>query len=90
MSITQDKKQDLIKNYSKSKNDTGSVEVQCAIFSERIKNLTDHLANNNKKDTQAKRGLIILVNRRRKLLKYLERNDNVRYQELIKRLGLRK
>ncbi len=89
MSITVEKKKELIKNYALSKDDTGSVEVQCAILSERIRNLTEHLSF-NKKDTQAKRGLIFLVNQRRKLLRYLERESAPRYQDLIKRLGIRK
>lgn len=89
MSITAEKTQDLIKDFGHTKGDTGSVDVQCAILTERVRNLTEHL-NFNKKDTQAKRGLIFLVNQRRKLLKYLERKDAARYQELIKKLGIRK
>ncbi len=89
MSITKEKKQELITSYAKSKGDTGSVEVQCAVLTERISALTGHLKDMGK-DTQAKRGLIVLVTRRRKLLKYLERNDNARYQALIKKLGIRK
>lgn len=89
MSIVAEKKQELITNYARGKQDTGSVEVQCAILSERIKNLTSHLGGNNK-DFQAKRGLIHLVNQRRRLLKYLQRKDLARYQDLIKRLGIRK
>jgi small subunit ribosomal protein S15 len=89
MSITAEKKVDLIKDYAQSKADTGSVDVQCAILTERIRNLTDHLGG-NKKDTQAKRGLIKLVSQRRKLLRYLERKDANRYQALIKKLGIRK
>jgi small subunit ribosomal protein S15 len=89
MSITAEKKKDLIKDFGLSKEDTGSVDVQCAILTERVRNLTEHLSF-NKKDTQAKRGLIFLVNQRRKLLKYLERKDASKYQELIKKLGIRK
>ncbi len=89
MSITKEKKQELISGYGKIKGDTGSVEVQCAILSERITALTSHLKESGK-DTQAKRGLIVLVVRRRKLLKYLEKSDSGRYQALIKKLGIRK
>ena len=89
MSITKERKQELIKEYAISKDDTGSVEVQCAVMTDRIKNLTEHL-NFNKKDTQAKRGLIFLVNQRRKLIRYLKNSDVNRYSDLIKRLGLRK
>jgi small subunit ribosomal protein S15 len=89
MSITAEKTQDLIKDFGHAKGDTGSVDVQCAILTERVRNLTQHLSF-NKKDTQAKRGLIFLVNQRRKLLRYLERKDAARYQELIKKLGIRK
>lgn len=89
MSATKEKKQELIKNYSITKNDTGSVDVQCAILTERIINLTSHLKE-NKHDTQAKRGLIVLVTRRRKLLRYLDKCDSQRYRDLIKKLGIRK
>ncbi len=89
MSITKAKKQELISSYGKTKGDTGSVEVQCAVLSERITALTGHLKESDK-DTQAKRGLIMLVTRRRKLLKYLEKSDSARYQTLIKKLGIRK
>lgn len=89
MSITQERKQDLIKEYSTSENDTGSVEVQCSVLTERIKNLTDHL-NNNHKDFSSRRGLLVLVGRRRKLLSYLKNKSFERYSNLIKRLGLRK
>lgn len=89
MSITAEKKKDLIQDFSQSKADTGSVDVQCAIITERIRNLTEHLGV-NKKDTQAKRGLINLVSQRRKLLRYLDRKDTSRYQALIKKLGIRK
>ena len=89
MSITKEKKQEVMSQYAQSTNDTGSAEVQCAIISERIKSLTDHL-NENKKDTQAKRGLLMLVAKRRKLLRYLEGVSKSRYQDLIKKLGIRK
>lgn len=89
MSITIEKKQSLIKDFSLSKNDTGSVEVQVAILTERITNLTEHFKVNTK-DFQSRRGLLVLVNRRRRLLNYLKREDMNRYQGLISRLGLRK
>jgi len=89
MSITKEKKVELISTYSSKKNDTGSAEVQCAILSERINALTVHLQE-SKKDKQAKKGLIALVVRRRKLLKYVERDSHERYQNLIKKLGIRK
>jgi small subunit ribosomal protein S15 len=89
MSITKEKKQELISSYGKTKGDTGSVEVQCAVLSERITALTEHLKESSK-DTQAKRGLIMLVVRRRKLLRYLEKSDSARYQTLIKKIGIRK
>ena len=89
MSITKERKQDLMSQYAQTKNDTGSVEVQCAVISERIKSLTGHL-NDNDKDFQARRGLLILVAKRRKLLRYLESKSKTRYQELIKKLGIRK
>ncbi|WP_039455263.1 30S ribosomal protein S15 [Candidatus Jidaibacter acanthamoebae] len=89
MSIAAEKKQALIKDFSLSSNDTGSVEVQVAILSERITNLTEHFKGNTK-DFQSRRGLLVLVNRRRRLLSYLKREDLNRYQDLIARLGLRK
>ncbi|MBN8828700.1 MAG: 30S ribosomal protein S15 [Sphingobacteriia bacterium] len=89
MSITTDKKAELIKSYGLSKEDTGSVEVQCAILTERINNLTEHFKA-NPKDHHSRRGLLILVSRRRRLLEYLKRNSQERYEALIKRLNLRK
>lgn len=89
MSIKAEKKHELIKNFARSQNDSGSVEVQCAILTERIKNLTAH-ANTNKKDFASKRGLLMLVGRRRNLLAYLKKNDYNRYKSLIEALGLRK
>lgn len=88
MSITKETKTSLMKQYARVNNDTGSAEVQCAVMSERIKNLTDHL-NENNKDFQARRGLIALVSRRRKLLRYLKNKDANRYNDLIKGLGIR-
>ena len=89
MSITKEKKDQLIKEYAISGADTGSVEVQCAIMSHRIGNLTDHLKI-SKKDFQSRRGLLVLVNKRRRLLDYLKRTSVERYKSLVERLGLRK
>jgi small subunit ribosomal protein S15 len=89
MSITQELKHELIQNYATSQNDTGSVEVQCAILTKRINNLTAHL-NINKKDFSSKRGMLVLVGRRRRLLAYLKKHHLDRYVALISRLGLRK
>ncbi len=87
--ISKDRKQQLIKEYAISEGDTGSVEVQVAVLTENIKNLTDHL-NTHKKDFHSLRGLQKMVGRRRKLLTYLRENDVDRYRVLIERLGLRK
>jgi small subunit ribosomal protein S15 len=89
MSISKEKKQSLIKEFAVVANDTGSAEVQCAVLTERIKSLTGHL-NDNKQDTQAKRGMIALVIKRRKLLRYVESKDINRYKQLVERLGIRK
>ena len=89
MSITQERKTVLIEEYATAKNDTGSVEVQCAVLTERIKNLTDHLKDNHK-DYSSRRGLLMLVGRRRRLLAYLKKQSLDRYITLINKLGLRK
>lgn len=89
MSITAQRKQELLKEYATQEGDTGSVEVQCAVLTERINNLTEHFKT-NKKDHHSRRGLLILVGRRRRLLDYLKNKDNERYKTLIQRLGLRK
>lgn len=89
MSITKENKHELMKEYATSNNDTGSVDVQCAVLTERIKALTSHM-NSNKKDYQARRGLLVLVNRRRKLMKYLKNNDAERHEALRQKLGMRK
>lgn len=89
MSITAERKGALIKEYGTAKDDTGSPEVQVAILSERINNLTGHLGT-HKKDFHSRRGLLIMVGQRRRLLDYLKRKDDSRYQTLIKRLGLRR
>ena len=89
MSITAERKQELIKEYTTGANDTGSPEVQVAILSERIRNLTEHLQT-HKKDFHSRRGLLMLVGRRRRLLDYLAKKDRERYQTLIGRLNLRR
>jgi small subunit ribosomal protein S15 len=89
MSITAERKQALIIEYATGHNDTGSPEVQVAILSERIRNLTDHLAT-HKKDFHSRRGLLVMVGQRRRLLDYLKRSSVSRYETLIGRLGLRR
>lgn len=89
MSITQERKTTLIKEFATVANDTGSVEVQCAVLTERITNLTDHLKSNHK-DFSSRRGLLMLVGRRRRLLAYLKAQNLARYITLINKLGLRK
>ena len=89
MSILKEAKTDLIKQFSHHEKDTGSVEVQCAILSERIKNLTEHLQSNHK-DFSSRRGLLMLVGRRRRLLNYLKSQSLDRYVKLINKLGIRK
>ncbi len=89
MSITKDKKIELINKFKKSENDTGSPEVQVAIITERINNLTSHMKE-QKHDYHSRRGLLKLVGQRRRLLDYLKRKNLERYRTLIKELGLRK
>jgi small subunit ribosomal protein S15 len=89
MSITAVRKHELITEYARGSADTGSPEVQVAILSERIRNLTDHLAT-HKKDFHSRRGLLVMVGQRRSLLDYLKRTKSSRYEELIGRLGLRR
>ena len=89
MSITTDRKQELMKEYGTKANDTGSPEVQVAILSERIANLTEHFKS-HVKDNHSRRGLLKLVSQRRRLLDYLKSRDEARYQTLITRLGLRR
>lgn len=89
MSITAKKKAALIKDYATVDGDTGSPEVQIAILTERITNLTEHFKT-NKKDNHSRRGLLGLVARRRKLLDYLKRKNEARYQDVIKRLNIRR
>jgi small subunit ribosomal protein S15 len=89
MSITQERKQDVITEFATAAGDTGSPEVQVAILSERITNLTEHLKT-HKKDFASRRGLLMMVGQRRRLLDYLRRKEQSRYLTLIERLGLRK
>ena len=89
MSITAERKSALIKEYATVDGDTGSPEVQVAILSERISNLTEHFKT-HAKDNHSRRGLLKLVSQRRRLLDYVKDRDNARYQDLIKRLGLRR
>jgi len=89
MSITAERKQVLIKDHARGKGDTGSPEVQVAILTERITNLTQHFKS-HAKDNHSRRGLLMLDNQRRSLLDYLRRNDEQRYTDLIAKLGLRK
>lgn len=89
MSITVERKQALIKDYATRAGDTGSPEVQVALLSERIANLTEHLKT-HQKDYASRRGLLMMVGQRRRLLDYLKRRDQGRYQQLIDRLGLRR
>ena len=89
MSITQERKQELIKEYAINDNDTGSAAVQCAILTERISNLTEHFKSNHK-DFASRRGLLILVGRRRRLLNYIKKKNVSEYLDLINKLGIRK
>ena len=89
MSITAERKTALIKEHARSEGDTGSPEVQVAILTERINNLTQHFKS-HAKDNHSRRGLLMLVNQRRSLLDYLRRKDETRYTDLIAKLGLRK
>lgn len=89
MSITSERKSELIAEYATGHGDTGSPEVQVAILSERIRNLTEHLKE-HKKDYHSRRGLLIMVGQRRRLLDYLKGKNQTRYEELIGRLGLRR
>lgn len=89
MSITAARKQELIKEYRRKEGDTGSPEVQVAVWTAHIKNITEHLAT-HKKDFHSRRGLVQMVNNRRKSLDYLKGKDEARYKDLIKRLGLRR
>ncbi len=89
MSITKEKKSELVSKFGKTETDSGATESQVAILSTRIKNLTEHFKV-NPKDHASKRGLLVLVNRRKRLLKYLRRRSEESYKQLIAQLGLRK
>ncbi|WP_254473402.1 MULTISPECIES: 30S ribosomal protein S15 [unclassified Bartonella] len=89
MSITAERKQALVAEYANKAGDTGSPEVQIAVLSERISNLTNHFKS-HKKDNHSRRGLLKMVSQRRRLLDYLKGVDQNRYQTLIKKLGLRR
>lgn len=89
MSITADRKQELIKEYAIKDGDTGSPEVQIAILTERISNLTDHFKT-NAKDNHSRRGLLKMVSQRRRLLDYVKGKEHARYASLIERLGIRR
>ena len=89
MSVTAEKKQEIIQDNAQAKGDTGSPEVQVAILTERIRNLTEHFKGHHK-DNHSRRGLLMMVNKRRSLLAYLKKKDVERYNSLIQKLGLRK
>jgi small subunit ribosomal protein S15 len=89
MPLSSESKSNIIADYSRAKNDTGSPEVQVALLSKRISELTDHFGE-HKKDHHSRQGLLKMVNKRRKLLDYLKEKDQDRYRELISRLGLRR
>ena len=89
MSITADRKQEVIKEHATGANDSGSPEVQVAVLSERIKNLTEHLKGHTK-DNHSRRGLLVMVGKRRRLLDYLKGKSTARYESLIERLGIRR
>jgi small subunit ribosomal protein S15 len=89
MSVTAEKKQEIISSNARDPKDTGSPEVQVAILTERIRNLTEHFKDHHK-DNHSRRGLLMMVNKRRTLLAYLKKKDVERYNALIQKLGLRK
>jgi small subunit ribosomal protein S15 len=89
MSLTQEKKQELIQKFGRSDGDTGSAEVQIALLTERINELTEHLRS-HRKDHHSRRGLLMLVGKRRRLLRYLEASDLDRYRQVVADLGLRR
>ena len=89
MSLTVERKKEVIAQYAKSENDTGSADVQVAVLSERITSLTDHFKM-HVKDNHSRRGLIKMVSQRRRLLDYIKATDQSRYEALIQRLGLRR
>ena len=89
MTITAERKAEVVKEHARQEGDTGSSEVQVAILTERIRNLTEHFKT-HKKDNHSRRGLLMMVNKRRSLLDYLRKTDGQRYLDLIAKLGLRK
>ena len=89
MALSSDKKSDIVSNFGRDSNDTGSTEVQVALLSAKINQLTDHFSN-HKKDHHSRKGLLSMVNKRRKLLDYIKKKDQDKYQKLIKDLGLRR
>jgi len=89
MTVTAERKQEIIQDNARADKDTGSPEVQVAILTERIRNLTEHFKVNHK-DNHSRRGLLVMVNKRRSLLAYLKKKDVARYNALIQKLGLRK
>ena len=89
MALTQKRKQELITEYQVHETDTGSAELQVAMLTERINQLTQHLKNNDK-DHSSRRGLLKMIGRRRRLLSYINQKDSQRYQKLIARLGIRR
>lgn len=89
MSITPERKQELIKEFGAKEGDTGSTEVQIAILTERISNLTEHMQT-HRQDYHSRRGLLVMVGQRRRLLDYLKNRDKSRYETLIKRVGIRR
>ncbi len=89
MSITPERKTEVIGTFATAENDTGSPEVQVAVLTERIANLTEHLKT-HKKDFHSRRGLLMMVGRRRRLLAYMRQKDRTRYETIVKRLGLRR
>lgn len=89
MSITQERKDALVKEYATKEGDTGSPEVQVAVLTERIKNLTEHFKD-HKKDNHSRRGLLKMVSQRRRLLDYVKAKNEDRYKDLISRLGIRR
>ncbi len=89
MTLTQERKQELVQKFGAGADDTGKTEVQVALLTERINHLTEHLRT-HRKDHHSRRGLLMLVGRRRRFLNYLQRTDLERYRTLIRELGLRR
>jgi small subunit ribosomal protein S15 len=89
MTLTREKKQELIGRFGREDSDTGSTEVQIALLTERINHLTEHLRT-HRKDHHSRRGLLMIVGKRRRLLRYLERRDLERYRQVVSDLGLRR